>query len=307
MLEITGINFLMTLVATGLVLAVVILLIRWQLARRGRQQLLTGHNKPLPSFVKQYPAVNVFKQAPTILRFSLAVSLMLVFFAFNWTTYEREVYIPDHVTFLDGGPEVIRTPPPPLPPPPPPPPPPVIEEVPEAEVEEDVEFEDTTVEEETEVIAPPQPPAPPPPPTIEDIPTPSPPPPIEIVEEDPEANKIFINVQQMPRFIGCEDIGGTNTDKKVCAEKKMLEFIYKNINYPTIARENGIQGMAVISFVIEKDGSVTTPQIIRNVAGGCGKEALRVVKTMPKWIPGKQRNKAVRVQFNLPVRFKLQN
>jgi len=64
--------------------------------------------------------------------------------------------------------------------------------------------------------------------------------------------------------------------------------------------------MVVVSFVVEKDGSVTDPKILRDLGGGCGKEALRIVQAMPKWVPGKQRNQPVRVQFNLPVRFKLE-
>lgn len=304
MLEITGIKFLACLLATGLVIIGLILFIRRQLARNGAKKLLNGRDTSQPLYAKQYNEVNVFKYAPMLLRFSIAVSLLLVFFAFNWTTYEREVYIPDGPATIDELP-VIRTNHP-KPPPPPPPPPPVIEEVPEEEIEEEVTFEDTTVEEETVVEAP-APPAPPAPPPIDEVPLPPPPPPIEIIEDEEPNTGIFTIVQQMPRFMGCEDISGADKEKKKCAERKMLEFIYKNINYPTIARENGIEGMAVISFVIEKDGTVTAPQIIRDVAGGCGKEALRVVKTMPNWIPGKQRNEAVRVQFNLPVRFQLQN
>ena len=90
----------------------------------------------------------------------------------------------------------------------------------------------------------------------------------------------------------------------------MLEFIYKNIKYPTIARENGVEGVCVIRFVVEKDGTISEPEILRNIGAGCGEEALRVVKkmnTLPqKWTPGKQRNSPVKVRFNLPVRFKLQ-
>jgi len=118
-------------------------------------------------------------------------------------------------------------------------------------------------------------------------------------------DEAFIIVQEMPRFPGCEDMEGTNKEKKHCAETKMLEFIYRNITYPTVARENGIEGMVVIGFIVEKDGSISNPTIIRDLSGGCAKEALRVVNIMPNWIPGKQKGELVRVQFNLPVRFKL--
>jgi protein TonB len=114
----------------------------------------------------------------------------------------------------------------------------------------------------------------------------------------------------MPRFPGCENAGGTQEELKACADKKMLEYIYKNIKYPTIARENGVEGMTVISFVVEKDGSITDAKVVRDIGAGCGEEALRVVDKMnslpQKWTPGKQRNESVRVQFNLPVRFRLE-
>ena len=114
----------------------------------------------------------------------------------------------------------------------------------------------------------------------------------------------------MPRFPGCEDAGGSAAEKKQCADKKMLEFIYKNIKYPAIARENGVEGNVVITFVVERDGKVTDAQVLRDIGAQCGQEALRVVNLMNeqgiKWIPGKQRGRPVRVQFNLPVRFKLE-
>lgn len=136
---------------------------------------------------------------------------------------------------------------------------------------------------------------------------PVPPPPTtttEVVTPD-HSDKIFNTAQEMPRFPGCEDIGDLKKKKK-CAEKKMLEYIYKNIKYPTLARENGIQGMVVVSFIVEKDGSITNTKILRNLDGGCDEEALRIVQSMPKWIPGKQDNQPIRSQFNLPVRFKIE-
>lgn len=113
----------------------------------------------------------------------------------------------------------------------------------------------------------------------------------------------------MPRFPGCED-EATKEAKKACADKKMLEYIYKNIKYPAIARENGVEGMVVVQFVVEKDGTVTDAKVVRDIGAQCGQEALRVVNLMNdqgiRWTPGKQRGRPVRVQFNLPVRFKLE-
>ena len=79
-----------------------------------------------------------------------------------------------------------------------------------------------------------------------------------------------------------------------------------NIKYPAQARETGTQGIVYVTFVVEKDGSITDIKVLRDIGSGCGEEAIRVVKMMPKWKPAKQRGKAVRQQFNLPVRFVLQ-
>ncbi len=90
----------------------------------------------------------------------------------------------------------------------------------------------------------------------------------------------------------------------------MLEFIYKNIKYPAIARENGVEGTCVIQFVVEKDGKITDAKVVRDIGAGCGGESLRIVELMNtkglKWTPGKQRGRNVRVQFNLPVKYRLE-
>ena len=72
-----------------------------------------------------------------------------------------------------------------------------------------------------------------------------------------------------------------------------------------MARESGIQGRVFVTFVVERDGSVTDVRVLRGIGGGCDEEAIRVIKNMPKWNPGKQRGKSVRVQFNMPILFKL--
>lgn len=240
----------------------------------------------------KYPMADVFANRGTYLNMGAVLSLLLIVFAFNWTEYEDEVFIPEGALELPDDLEIEppRTAEPP--PPPPPPPPPVIEEVPEEEIEEEEEpeFVDQSIEEETEVVQEKPEPAPPPPP---------PPPPPPKVEE------IFKVVEDMPTFPGCEDISG-KAERKQCADKKMLEYIYKNIKYPAIARENGVEGMVVIQFVVEKDGSITDAKIARDIGAQCADEAMRIVNSMPNWNPGKQRGRPVRVQFNLPVRFKLE-
>ena len=245
----------------------------------------------------KYPGVDVFRYSGSLLSAGLVLALLMCILAFNWTTYEAQVIIPEDALVLEEEIEVEppRTAEPP--PPPPPPPPPVIEEVPEEliEEEEEIEFTDQSLEEE-EVVPPP----PAPEPEAAPAPPPPPPPPAPKVEE------IFKVVEQMPMFPGCEDSGGSNEEMQQCAQKKMLEYIYKNIKYPAIARENGVEGTAVVTFVVEKDGSITDARVVRDPGAQTGAEALRVVETFPTWIPGKQRGNNVRVQFNLPVKFRLE-
>lgn len=111
-------------------------------------------------------------------------------------------------------------------------------------------------------------------------------------EPKPEVEKVFEVVEQMPSFPG--------------GDKALLEFLSNNIKYPVVAQENGVQGRVVVSFVVERDGSITDVKVVRSVDPSLDKEAARVVKSMPKWIPGKQNGSAVRVKYNVPVSFKLQ-
>ncbi len=122
--------------------------------------------------------------------------------------------------------------------------------------------------------------------------------------------EIFKLVEEMPHFPGCEDVADA-TERKQCADSKMLEFIYKNIRYPKEAWDANVEGSVVVSFIVEKDGSISDAKTLREIGGGCGAEAVRVVNLMQeqgiRWIPGKQRGRNVRVQFNLPIRFKLES
>ena len=113
-----------------------------------------------------------------------------------------------------------------------------------------------------------------------------------VEEEEPEEQQIFQIVEEMPEFPG--------------GMGECLKFLMKNAKYPTISQENGVQGKVSVKFVIEKDGSIADPVVVRGVDPYLDKEALRVVKSMPKWKPGKQRGKPVRVSYTVPVIFKLQ-
>ena len=114
----------------------------------------------------------------------------------------------------------------------------------------------------------------------------------EVIEEEVVEQEIFTIVETMPSFPG--------------GQEKLMHYLATNIKYPQIARESNVQGRVYLSFVVEPDGSVSNVKVLRGIGAGCDEEAMRVVKAMPKWSPGKQRGKAVRVSYNLPVNFKLQ-
>jgi len=111
-----------------------------------------------------------------------------------------------------------------------------------------------------------------------------------VTQAEPEPEKVFDMVEQMPTFPG--------------GQQELMSYLGKNIKYPTIAQET--QGRVIIQFVVERDGSITDVRVARGVDPYLDKEAVRVVKSMPKWIPGKQNGKAVRVKFTVPVMFRLQ-
>jgi protein TonB len=110
-------------------------------------------------------------------------------------------------------------------------------------------------------------------------------------EEDLQEETIFVIVETMPLFPG--------------GLLALREYLYSSLRYPTLAKETNIQGTVYLTFVVEKDGSVSDVSILRGIGGGCDEEAIKVVKQMPKWSPGKQRNVPVRVRYNLPVKFVL--
>jgi protein TonB len=112
-----------------------------------------------------------------------------------------------------------------------------------------------------------------------------------IIIEDP----IFRVVKQMP-FVK-NNYEGTYAEKQQCGQKALLMFIYKNIKVPIIARENGIEGKTVIRFIIEKDGSISNIELIRNPGVGVGEKVIRVIKKMPpnSWEAGKHKDELVRV------------
>lgn len=236
------------------------------------------------------------------MKIGLIVSLGLCILAFNWTTYDVNEMPPIMVAEL--APEIPvtrtvhkkRTPPPPVVEP-------STEIIPEKEdVEYDPEPEPELIDEKVVIDEKAEPVDLPPAPVVEKKKVVAPPPPI-IEPEVEEVEHVF--VEEMPRFSGCEDIENDKESRRLCADEKLLKYIYSNIKYPPIARQNGVEGMVVIQFVIAKDGSIGKVKVAKDIGAGCGKEAARVVRSMPDWIPGKQQNKKVAVRYNFPVRFEL--
>ncbi len=113
----------------------------------------------------------------------------------------------------------------------------------------------------------------------------------EPVKPKEEENKVFDVVEQMPSYPG--------------GMSALMQYLSSNIKYPVIAEENGIQGRVICTFVVERDGSITDVKVVKSVDPSLDKEAMRVIKSMPHWIPGKQNGSAVRVKYTLPVTFRL--
>ena len=118
-------------------------------------------------------------------------------------------------------------------------------------------------------------------------------PPVEAPVEEEEEEVIFMVVETMPEFPG--------------GQQALFKYLGENVKYPVIAQENGIQGRVICQFVVNKDGSIVDVVVVRSSGEpSLDKEALRVINSMPKWKPGKQRGKPVRVKYTVPVNFRLQ-
>ncbi len=122
----------------------------------------------------------------------------------------------------------------------------------------------------------------------------------EVVVEDDKSNNVIEEVVETPIFTVVEEMpsfaGG---------DEARIKFLQDNIKYPQMAKESGIQGTVYVTFVVDEKGKVADVRVLRGIGGGCDEEAVRVVKLMPPWNAGKQSGKAVRVQFNMPIRFTL--
>lgn len=113
----------------------------------------------------------------------------------------------------------------------------------------------------------------------------------QVVEDN--SNEIFTSVEQSAEFPGGMD--------------KFTNYLSKNMRYPAVARENNVQGRVIVTFVVEKDGSLTDIKVLRGIGSGCDEEAMRVIKNSPKWKPGIQNGRPVRQQYTVPIQFTLQD
>lgn len=228
---------------------------------------------------KKSPKADLENKKILFTEIGLALALGFTLAAFEWTTEDVSIE-----TLEVQQQEVVEEEMVPVttqdqvkPPPPPPPPPPVAESLNivdnDTEVAEDFDF-NSEMDENTEV-------------EIRDV--------VEadvVEEEEPAEQEVFLIVEQMPVFPG--------------GDAELRKFLAQSVKYPVIAQENGIQGRVFVRFVIAPDGSVTNVEVARPFDPNLDKEAVRVVKSMPKWTPGKQRGKAVRVSYTVPINFVLQ-
>ena len=119
-----------------------------------------------------------------------------------------------------------------------------------------------------------------------------------------ETTPVCYIAEEMPRFPGCEYSGLSKVERQSCASRKILDFVFSNLKYPS--SYSHVEGTAAVQFTVEKDGSLTNIKILKGLYPGFGNEIVRVINKMPKWIPGKQFGKKVRVRFTLPIKIRLE-
>ncbi len=235
--------------------------------------------------LKKNPKADLTKNSSLYFAIGLAVVLFVSWQAIEWKTYEKTGYGYESLNVEDEDDEEvpiteqIKTPPPP---PPPPPAPEVIEIVEDEEEVEETVIESTETDQE-EIVE------------VEDIE-------VEVdFEDDPVP---FAVIEDVPIYPGCEAVA--KEDRRKCFQQKIFKHIKDNFRYPSIAQDLGISGKVYMQFVIDKDGSIADIKIARSPDDNLGKEAKRIISKLPKMTPGKQRGRAVRVPFSIPITFRLQ-
>ena len=226
--------------------------------------------------VKKSPKADLESKRNMFLLLGLVIALGLTLAAFEYKSSPKKTESLGQVQMQDIEEEFIPITREPEVKPPPPPPPAVVEVL--NIVDDEVEIEDELIIEDTEVT--------------EDMIIDVAPVVTTKKEVEEEETQVFFIVEDMPEFPG--------------GELALRQFIANSIKYPVIAQENGIQGRVYVTFVVDADGSVSEPKIARGVDPSLDKEALRVVGLLPKWKPGMQRGKPVRVSYTVPINFQLQ-
>lgn len=224
--------------------------------------------------IKKSPKADLETKKAVFMQIGLVVALALVFAAFEWSTSDVAIGDMQMVEDVAAEEEII----------PitrqeeikPPPPPPKVSDVlniveDNVELSSDLDLFDTEANEQTTVVeyAP-----------------------VQVVEEDEADAPVFFIVEEMPAFPG--------------GDEALRKYIAQSVKYPAIAQENGIQGRVFVAFVVNTRGEVTDVKVARGIDPSLDKEAIRVVQSMPKWTPGKQRGKAVKVSYTVPINFVLQ-
>ena len=226
--------------------------------------------------IKKSPKADLEGKKGIFFEIGLTLALAILLFAFEWKSSTAEVNAFQTVAEVEIEEEIIPITQQMMKPPPPPPPAPkltdlidIVED--DTNIDEELEIQDAEDDSQNQEV-----------PDVTDF--------GDYEGEDTGEAQIFQVVEDMPAFPG-----------------NVTKWISKNVKYPVLAMENGIQGKVFVQFVIEKDGSITDVKVSRGVDASLDKEAVRVVKAMPKWKPGKQRGKPVRVSYTLPIFFQLAN
>lgn len=231
---------------------------------------------------KKNPKADITRNSGLYFAIGLAFTMFVVWRALEWKKYDESanydiaLNIEDQLDEEVPMTEQIKTPPPP----PPPSAPEVIEVVEDEEEVEETIIESTETSQDDEVIE------------IEEV---------EVDEIDEDISVPFAVIEDVPIFPGCEGA----SDKKACFQEQMQKHIRKHFRYPEIAQEMGVQGRVNVMFVIQRDGSIGGIRM-RGPDKNLEAEALRIIELLPDMTPGKQRGRAVKVPFSIPITFRLQ-
>ncbi|TVQ79698.1 MAG: energy transducer TonB [Flavobacteriales bacterium] len=231
---------------------------------------------------KKNPKVDLENKRSIFFLIGMAVTMMALIITVNWKTYEQRIMeFGDLDLFVDE--EVVEQTVRQKRKPPPPPPPPeqisVVEEI--VDLQEELIIESVEVDQDDE---------------IEDV---------DFFGEETDEVLQFAVVENKPVFPGCEN-ERSEADREACFQRMMSRHINNNFKFPEISRSMNSQGVIVVNFIIEKDGSISAVRVLRGVDEALDAEAIRVIKKLPKFEPAKQRGRPVRMSFNMPINARIQ-